>query len=151
MVARVTVLVLVLSAGVGIVALQGPFGLRPVDTPGERERLVAEAIDTVPRDETLITQNDVYPHVAARPTARYVAAPAQFERYQRQHGPVRPEYVLVDSHSKHWSKKLTEGFGDRLGTEYGRYRAEDGIVLWKRGYEGPVEPLSESSASSSGE
>jgi uncharacterized membrane protein len=142
---RATAVVLLLSAGVGVAALQGPFGLRPVDTPGERERLVAEAIDAVPRDETLVTQNDVYPHVATRPTARYVAAPAQFERYQRQHGPVRPEYVLVDRHSTHWSAKLTAGFGDRLGTEYGRYRAEDGVVLWKRGYDGPVEPLTTSS------
>lgn len=143
--AQVTVLLLVISAGVGVVALQGPFGLGEIQAPGERNRLVDEAIDTVPRDATLVTQNDVYPLVSARPTARYVAAPAQFERYQDQHGVVRPDYVLVDHHSTFWSKKLTEGFGDRLGTEYGRYRAEGGIVLWKRGYEGPVKPLSNSS------
>ncbi len=140
--ARMTVLLLVISAGVGVVALQGPFGLGEVQAPGERNRLVDNAIDTVPQDATLVTQNDVYPLVSARPTARYVAAPAQFERYQAQHGVVRPDYVLVDHHSKFWSKKLTKGFGDRLGTEYGRYRAEGGIVLWKRGYEGPVRPLS---------
>jgi uncharacterized membrane protein len=144
--ARSAMLVLVLSAGVGVVALQGPFGLGPVQTPGERTRLVDEAIDTVPRDATLVTQNDVYPLVSARPTARYVAAPAQFERYQDQHGVVRPDYVLVDHHSTVWSRKLTESFGDRLGSEYGRYRSEGGIVLWKRGYEGSVKPLSNSTS-----
>jgi uncharacterized membrane protein len=143
--ASVVVLLLVLSAGVGIVALQGPFGLRPVDTPGERERLIADALESVPPDATLVTQNDIYPHAAARPTARYVAAPAQFERYQRRHGVVRPDYVLVDHHSTHWSGKLTDAFGDRLGTEYGRYRAGGRVVLWKRGYEGAVEPLSDTS------
>jgi uncharacterized membrane protein len=147
---RGTLLVLALSTGVGVVALQGPFGVRPVDTPNERTQLVNAAIDTVPPEATLVTQNDIYPHVAVRPTAKYVAAPAQFERYQRQHGPVRPDYVLVDSNSKHWSKKLTDGFGDRLGSEYGQYRAENGIVLWKRGYDGPVGSLSEESAPSAG-
>ncbi|WP_162562595.1 DUF2079 domain-containing protein [Salinigranum rubrum] len=144
--ARMTILVLVISAGVGIVALQGPFGLGEIKAPGERNRLVDDAIDTVPRDATLVTQNDVYPLVSARPTARYVAAPAQFERYQEEHGVVRPDYILVDHHSKFWSQKLTEGFGDRLGTEYGRYRAEGEIVLWKRGYSGPVQPLSNTTA-----
>lgn len=138
---RALVCVLVISAGIGFAALQGPFGLRPVDTPGERERTVAAAIDAVPPEATLITQNDLYPHVATRPTARYVAAPAQFERYQREHGTVSPDYVLVDHHSKHWANQLTEGFGDRLGTEYGRYRENGNVVLWKRGYDGPVEPL----------
>ncbi|WP_199174967.1 DUF2079 domain-containing protein [Halegenticoccus soli] len=142
LVVRLFVVVLVLNvAGAASVGAEREV----VPRTNEHTDTLSEAIERVPADETLLTQNNVYPHVAERPGATYVVRPDIFEQYQRAYGPIRPEYVLVDTRIEtgpiDWSWQVREAFDGRLGTEYGVYRYEDGIWIFKRGYDGPTRAI----------
>ncbi|WP_254538325.1 GtrA family protein [Halomarina litorea] len=106
----------------------------------DHEATLRAAIDAVPPDASLVVQNDVYPHVATRSDASFVVAPFEFREYERLYGPISPDYVLVDTAlgRDHWPVTVVEVFGDRLGSEYGLSRYEDGVWLFERGYVGPV-------------
>lgn len=104
-----------------------------------------QSLEEIPHDADLVTQNTIYPHVADRPNAHYVAHADRFERYQEQHGTVTPEYILFDTelNTRHadWAGQTIEAFGSRLGNEYKLYRYEDGIWIFKHGYEGNPEGI----------
>jgi uncharacterized membrane protein len=121
-------------------AVGADHGVFPVQTDPEHNRVVEAAIEDVPEEASLLTQNDLYPHVATRPHATYVGRPDMFRMYQAAHGPVEPAYVLLDggliARQNDWSGPVEEAFGGRLDEEYGLYRCEDGVALYKRGYEG---------------
>lgn len=72
----------------------------------------------------------------------YVVRPAAFRRYQATHGRVASQYVLVDSgltaRATDWSVPVREAFGDRLDTDYGLARCQDGVAVYRRGYDGDV-------------
>ena len=126
-------LVLITNAGVWTVMDGGNTQSIPAET-GHNERLEA-AIDAIPEDATLVTQNTIYPKVATRPHATFVTSGKNFRRYEDRYGPITPEYVLY-SERLDWLGQIKGAFGDRLGTEYGLYMQGDGIYVWKRGYEG---------------
>ena len=111
-------------------------------TDPEHNQVVEAAIEGIPPEASLLTQNDLYPHVATRPQATYVGRPDMFAMYQAAHGEVRPEYVLVDggliARQNDWSTPVEEALGERLETEYGLLRCEDGVAVYRRGYDGPV-------------
>lgn len=142
--ARLFAIVIVVSV-VGGVATALDRGAFPI-VDDHTETLDA-TIDTIPEDASLVTQNDIYPHVAERPNANYVVRPDTFQEYQRLYGTVSPEYILYDTQlkgSSFWAERLQEAFGDRLYEEYGVYRYQDGIYVLKRGYSGPVRSVTES-------
>lgn len=139
---RLFVIVLVLNVvgGVGL-------GLEKRAVPGtsEHTETLSRAIESIPEEASLLTQNDVYPHVATRPHSTFVTRPGMFERYQAMYGTVTPEYVLYDrqlnARSVDWSHAVRRAFDDRLSGEYGLYRYEDGIYVYKRGYRGLPEGI----------
>lgn len=138
----VTIMLLNVFAGIAVGA---SHGVLPVQSDGEHTRVLETAIDEVPEGASLLTQNDIYPHVATRPDATYVRRPEMFNQYQRAYGPVTPAYVLLDSgltaRPNDWSDPVRHALGDRLETEYGLYRCQDGVALYKRGYTGDVQGL----------
>jgi uncharacterized membrane protein len=137
------VLVLCLVAGV----VSGGGHLRPVPEVNEdhRETLQA-AIDSIPVNATLITQNNIYPHVATRSNATFIVSQGTFSAYERRWGEVTPEYILFDtqlSSSAPWARVVQQTFADELGDEYGLYKFQDGIYIYKRGYDGPVHGITQ--------
>ena len=140
----VTIVLVNVFAGFAVGADHNVF---PVQTDPEHNEVVEAAIEDVPEEASLVTQNDLYPHVATRPEATYVGRPDMFRMYQEAHGTVTPTYVLVDSgliaRQNDWSSPVREAFGDRLGTEYGLYRCEDGVAIYRRGYDEAVEGLTQ--------
>lgn len=134
---RLFVLILVLNV-VGGVSLG--VERQAVPATDDHTQTLSAAIESIPEDASLVTQNNIYPHVATRPHATYVTRPGMFDRYQDAYGTVSPEYVLYDrqlnSRSVDWSHAVRVAFGDRLSEEYGLYRYEDGIYVYKRGYDG---------------
>ena len=143
----VTIILVNVFAGFAVGADHGVF---PVRNDPAHNRVVEAAIEDVPEDASVLTQNDLYPHVATRPHATYVGRPDMFEQYQAVHGTVTPTYVLLDrgliARQNDWSRPVREAFGDRLGTEYGLYRCQDGVAVYKRGYDGAATGITREAA-----
>ena len=135
-VGRVLVVVLVVNliAGAAVVAGQDETDVAPTDA--DHDDLRREAIDLVPESASLLTQNDLYPHVATRPRATFIPVESTFGYYQQRYGTPTPEYLLFDT-TTWWSTPLESVYGDRLGAEYGLVAYEDGIWVLERGYDGP--------------
>ena len=127
-------ILLVTNAGVWLAIDGGNTQAVPAET--EHDKRLEAAIDAIPEDATLVTQNSIYPKVATRQDATFITSGKNFQRYEDEYGPVTPEYVLYDETLDDWVGEVKAGFGDRLGTEYGLYMQGDGIYVWKRGYEG---------------
>lgn len=142
--------ILVLSLAAGVVTGGGNMVLVPTESDyvDHTDRLDA-AIDSIPEDATLVTQNSIYPKVATRQDASFVTSGKNFQRYEERYGTVTPEYVLYDE-KLDWVGEVKAAFGDRLGTEYGLYMKEDGIYVWKRGYEGEPKQIPSDGESSDG-
>ncbi|WP_273834708.1 DUF2079 domain-containing protein [Halococcus sp. PRR34] len=132
------VLVASLVAGV---ASGGGHLARPPDAQPDHSETLDAAIDSIPPNASLIAQNDIYPHVATRENAGFIVSQGTFSAYEREYGPVTPEYILIDSQLNQnapWARTVQRTYADRLGSEYGLYRYEDGIQVFRQGYDGPV-------------
>lgn len=116
------------------------MGYQMVPQQNEHTETLDTAIESIPEDATLVTQNTIYPHVATRSGATFVMDDEYFDRYQERHGAIQPEYILIDSNldtrPKDWSEPVFQSYSDQFGDEYRLYRYEDGIFVFKRGYEG---------------
>ena len=135
-VGRVLVVVLVVNliAGAAVVAGQDETDVAPTDA--DHDDLRREAIGLVPESASLLTQNDLYSHVATRPRATFIPVESTFGYYQQRYGTPTPEYLLFDT-TTWWSTPLESVYGDRLGAGYGLVAYEDGIWVLERGYDGP--------------
>lgn len=119
----------------------------PPPADDEHRDTLQTAIDSVPEDASLIAQNDIYPHVATRPNASFIVSQGTFSAFERRYGPVTPEYVLIDTQlnpNAPWDRTVHRTYANRLGDEYGLVRYQDGIQLFKRGYDGPVRGITQS-------
>jgi uncharacterized membrane protein len=137
------VLVLCLVAGV---ASGGGHLTVPPDANEDHQEILQEAIDSIPENASLIAQNDIYPHVATRPNASFIVSQGTFSAYERRWGEVTPEYILIDTQlnpNAPWARTVQRTFADELGEEYGLYRFQDGIQIFKRGYDGPVRGITQ--------
>lgn len=143
--AGLVAVVLVTSLVAGVASGGGHLARPPDAQPDHRETLDA-AIESIPANATLIAQNDIYPHVAARENASFIVSQRTFGAYEREHGPVSPEYILVDSQlnpDAPWARTVQRSYADRLGDEYGLSRYEDGVQIFKEGYDGPVRGITQ--------
>jgi uncharacterized membrane protein/putative flippase GtrA len=137
LVAKLVVAILLLNAGAFIVIEGGNMKpIEPKATEDHRE-LIRTGLAAIPDEASVITQNDLYPHVARRPNAGFVANRPMFERYEREVGPITPEYIVYDTTlHEGWAEQIVDSFDGRLANEYQLYRYQDGFWVFKRGYEG---------------
>jgi uncharacterized membrane protein len=134
------ILVVNLAVGVAIGAQRNA-----VPTTNEHTETLKEGIDTIPENASLLTQNDIYPHVAERPNATFSANRTLFYRYQRDNGKPTPEYILIDTQLEtqgvEWAKPIRTTYANQFGTEYGLARYDDQVWVFKRGYNGSPEGI----------
>jgi len=139
---RALVAVLVVNLAIGVSA---GAERDAVPRSNDHTEIIDAAIERIPTGVSLITQNDLYPHVATRENATFTANGSMFARYQERHGRVSPEYVLFDTELEtqgtDWSVPLRDVYVDRLGAGYGLAAYEDGVWILERGYEGPPEGI----------
>ncbi|WP_160135411.1 DUF2079 domain-containing protein [Halococcus salsus] len=139
------VVVLLTSAGAGAqtIAEEGA-----VPETSDHTETLATAIESVPANASLVTQNTIYPHVATRSNATFIPNPALFELYQQRYGTPKPEYVLfdtrLDTRPFDWSAPVRDAYFTFVGDEYGLYRYQDGIWILKRGYNGSPTGITQS-------
>lgn len=133
-VARVLALVLVVNL-VGATAVVVGQEDPALTTSSEHDDLRREAFELVPESASLLTQNDLYPHVATRPRATFIPVESTFGYYQERYGTPTPEYIVLDT-TTWWSTPIENVYGDRIGGQYGLYAYEEGIWILRRGYDG---------------
>jgi uncharacterized membrane protein len=135
-------LVLVVNVGVGVAFAAQE---NAVPSTGEHTELLDEAIETIPKNTTLLTQNDIFPHVAARENATFTANRSLFYRYQQKHGMPTPEYILIDTQleTQHigWARPIRLIYSGQFGSPYGLAYYDRGIWIFKRGYDGPLQGI----------
>ncbi len=133
--AKLAVALLLVNAGVFVVI--GGGNMKPVDSKTDHHEVIQAGMAAVPQDASVVTQNDLYPHMARRPDSSFIVTPYEFDRYEREIGPITPEYIVYDTELRlFWVDQVLDSFGSRIGTEYQLYRYEDGFWVFKRGYEG---------------
>jgi hypothetical protein len=92
----------------------------------------------------VVAQNNIYPHLADHPKAKFMVSPWNVGQYRKNVGPITPKYVIYDVNEwGAWAGVVIGAFQSRMGDEYGLYRYQDGIWIWKRGYEGEVKTISD--------
>lgn len=141
--AVVGILVLCLAAGV---VSGGGHLTAPPPADDEHHEILQTAIDEIPENASLIAQNNIYPHVAARPNAKFIVSQGTFSEYERRYGPVMPEYILIDTElnpNAPWARTVQQAYQNRLGDEYGLLKYQDGVQVFKRGYNGPVHGITQ--------
>jgi uncharacterized membrane protein len=135
-------LILVVNLAVGVA-----IGAQKNAVPGtsEHTETLQAGIDTIPANASLLTQNDIYPHVAERPNATFSANRTLFYRYQRDNGKPTPEYILIDTQLEtqgvEWAQPVRTTYVGQLGTEYGLAHYDDQVWVFERGYNGSPEGI----------
>ncbi|MCP8320433.1 MAG: DUF2079 domain-containing protein [archaeon] len=107
--------------------------------PNERTVLLHEVLALVPPNASILTQNDIFPHVSDR---------AEAYMYIPQHNNVSVDYIFIDLNSE-WSRLGYKGIWEEAPTsvalkalrsgEYGIRASAKGILLLKKGYN--IEPV----------
>lgn len=120
---------------VGVTSLLFFQWLSPLAQPwpvvDERRLVLHRAIELIPDDASVLTQNELYPHLTGR-----------YQLYGSISSEVMPEYILVDSRASHFRVRLSgpsleEILPQLLGKgDYGILVQHDGIYLYQLGYHG---------------
>jgi uncharacterized membrane protein len=135
-----TVLVVNLIVASGMAVATGSVP----DPDPQQEAAIEAAIDEIPTNATVLTQNDIYPHIAQRSNANLSPMTYTFYTYQERHPIPTPEYILTRRDS-HWNKPFRtfyfaqQGFKQAYSLKY----YEDGVMLFKRGFEGHTRSLTD--------
>jgi uncharacterized membrane protein/putative flippase GtrA len=134
-IAKVGVAILLVNAGVFVVI--GGGNMKPTTPKATHHEVIDQGLAAVPQDASIVTQNDLYPHIARHPNSAFIVAPGPFAAYEREVGPVTPDYIVYDTElHRPWVDVIFESLGDRIETDYGLYKYEDGFWMFKRGFEG---------------
>jgi len=111
-------------------------------TPGENERSLDELIQLIPSNASVLTQNNIFPHVSSRINA-YVIPISRFSSLINDTEYFRflldsSEYVLLDFS---WQDSMTDLVLSMVtqNSSYGIYALGSNSILFKRGYQG--EPM----------
>jgi len=109
-------------------------------TPSERTKLLDEVLGLIPHNASILTQNDVFPHVSSRVNA-FMYIPPRMD--------VTVDYILID-YTSGWYGWGPDISGEKLtpsdvvpealrSEEYGILVSAKGILLLKKGYsDGPI-------------
>ncbi|MEM2341426.1 MAG: DUF2079 domain-containing protein [Candidatus Bathyarchaeia archaeon] len=103
-----------------------------------------QLLDMVPKDASILTQNNIFPHVSSRINA-YVLPPSSITQEQIEilKDYVRDlinksEYILLNIRQKDYWTRFT--FNEVLSSNlFGPYAFTKWAILFKRGYEGPTQ------------
>lgn len=110
------------------------------------DRALEEVINMVPRNASIYSQNNIFPHLSDRPNTYYV--PGDLQIFKGWNNPqtalivpwkgVDFEYILVDDTARTGNtlRKLDLESLDLLSKNYGLYIVIDRIYLFKKGYTG---------------
>jgi uncharacterized membrane protein/putative flippase GtrA len=125
-------------------SIVGPLNVKPIPEETAHDRLLDQAVDEIPQDASVVAQNNIYPHLADHPKAKFMVSPWNVGQYRKNVGPITPKYVIYDVNEwGAWAGVVIGAFQSRMGDEYGLYRYQDGIWIWKHGYEGEVKTISD--------
>ena len=92
-------------------------------------------LNLVPANASIATEQDIFPHVCQRLNAYFLKWPLDYN----------VDYVMVDVKSPTFTMGIQGLTPDHVtinlleNSEYGAYASEDGVLLLKRGYTGPVQ------------
>src|SRR5699024_8185256 len=103
--------VILTSAGAGAQSIVADGA---VPEPNDHTETLEAAIETIPSNASLVTQNTIYPHVATRTNATFIPNSSLFKLYQQRYGTPKPEYVLfdttLDTRPFDWSKPVRDAY-----------------------------------------
>jgi uncharacterized membrane protein len=131
------ILAIVLLATLSSVIFFGPLGVNTrLPSANGHDTVLDKMLLHIPPNSSVLTQNDLFPHVCKRTNA-YLYPPSLGFTF---------DYVLADVHSWWFSQKdpvlgitpsLAESFSKMTKSgEYGIYASEDGVLLLKHNYVG---------------
>jgi uncharacterized membrane protein len=137
-------LLLTMTCTIIFVATFSPI-FRPWPTVTEHNRLMNEMINLIPDNSSVLTQNDIFPHVCHRSNV-YVGAYNTSKNidYNKWIPPsfLFTEYILIDTKSHWYTAPLPNPplsvIVPKLvkGDDYGLLASADGILLFKKRYVG---------------
>jgi uncharacterized membrane protein len=110
-----------------------PYGIAIGGDLGHFEQ-VHKVIDMIPRNASVATIHDIFPHVSNRLNAYFLRWPLDYD----------VEYVLVDVKSPTFTWGLFGSYSDGVTYEimhenkYGILASADGVLLLKKDYSGPL-------------
>jgi hypothetical protein len=135
MAVKVGLAILLINASAFVVI--GGGNMKSIQPKTTHHDVIDQGLGSIPDEASVVTQNDLFPHIARHPEAGFVVAEGPFKTYEREFGPVTPDYIVYDTTlNPHWANLVVTVFGDRLGSEYGLYQYEDGFWKFKHGFEG---------------
>ena len=107
----------------------------------EHEEVLSEIVDMVPKNASVLTQNNIFPHFSSRINAYVYPIAVHFERAPPDaidkyinDTIQKSEYVLVDTITDNQTSTAIIEKINNFGN-YATYAAADGIYLFKRNYE----------------
>jgi uncharacterized membrane protein len=96
---------------------------------------VYKVLDMIPRNASVATIHDIFPHISNRLNAYFLTWPLEYD----------VEYVIVDVKSPTFTWGLFGSYSDGVTylimqqNQYGILAAADGVLLLKKGYSGPLQ------------
>lgn len=110
----------------------------------KHNELLHDVINSIPKNASILTQNNIYPHFATRNKAYVIVDYTRYSQLLDAKGMIDFEYIIVDERNE-WSKHL-KPIIDSLETSkqndyYGIFMRHDGIYVYKKDYIGPIENI----------
>jgi uncharacterized membrane protein len=126
--------------GVYLPVAPGTPWIYQLPVPNERTELLHGMLALIPQDASVLTENDIFPHVSSRSNAYLYIPPPLFSE-------ISIDYVLIDVNSiwANWSapvllperiSPLTFALKGLKDGEYGVLASAKGILLLRKGYTG---------------
>jgi uncharacterized membrane protein len=132
------VLIFVTVSPVGISAFT-TRSIRPyaISTTADLEHIdsLYNVLSLVPSNASIATEWDIFPHVCQRLNSYFLKWPLDYNA----------DYILVDAKSPTFTMGIMGPTPDQItisllkNNEYGMFASEDGVLLLRRGYSGPLE------------
>lgn len=101
-----------------------------------RNRTLEKMIELIPADASVLTQNDIFPHVCRRIEAYVGGLKWEDENWRVYYSSIDVDYIIVDTNSVSWyGKNLSDYLSLRVRNgEFGVITAVDGMWLLKKNH-----------------
>ncbi len=109
----------------------------------EHNKILHDIIESIPNNASILTQNNIYPHVATRSKSYVMVDYTRYNQLLEAKGMVNFEYIIIDERSK-WSqhpKLIIESLEKTKHDDYGIFIHYDGIYVVKKDYTGPINEI----------